>query len=191
MTANCRSSVCRHARFLESQCHGSSALKITHRHPSLKLKIMLTPRGGGLPSITHKPMRLLATSAASPHQQQGSRDAPEVPTEMVEERKEGEGNGQSVGKIPPKLELHFTCNVCDTRSIKRFSKQAYKKGVVIVRCNGCKNNHLIADNLGWFGEDTNVEEMMKKQGSVVQRGLVSGEDGTITMVPEKEQSQLK
>jgi len=96
-----------------------------------------------------------------------------------------------VGKIPPKLELHFTCTVCDTRSIKRFSKQAYEKGVVIVRCNGCKNNHLIADNLGWFGPDTNIEEIMKEKGSAVQRGLVSGDDGTITMAPEKEPSQVQ
>ena len=65
---------------------------------------------------------------------------------------EDDGN-QMLGKIEGTLYLEFTCNKCESRSKKTISKQAYQEGVVLIRCDGCENLHLIADNLGWFRDD--------------------------------------
>jgi len=48
-------------------------------------------------------------------------------------------------------------------------------GVVLIRCEGCDNLHLISDNLGWFrDESVNIEQLMKEQGKKVYR-FVSNE----------------
>jgi protein import protein ZIM17 len=47
----------------------------------------------------------------------------------------------------------FTCAKCDTRAVKSFTRQAYEAGVVLITCPGCQSMHLIADHLGWFGDD--------------------------------------
>ncbi|CAG8507489.1 24446_t:CDS:1, partial [Cetraspora pellucida] len=46
-----------------------------------------------------------------------------------------------------------------------MSKQAYNHGVVIIECSSCKNNHLIADHLGWFRDKRiTIEDLMLEQG---------------------------
>lgn len=55
--------------------------------------------------------------------------------------------------------LMLTCAPCGNKMTRTFTKRAYHHGVVLIRCDSCDNIHLIADNLGWFEDDTwNIEK---------------------------------
>lgn len=70
------------------------------------------------------------------------------------------------------LAMVFTCKVCETRSVKTVCRESYEKGVVVVRCGGCLNLHLIADRLGWFGEPASVEDLLAARGEEVKKGSI-------------------
>jgi DNL zinc finger len=80
-----------------------------------------------------------------------------------------QADGIPIGKLDGRLNLIYTCGVCQSKNSHFISKQAYEKGVVIVTCESCENKHLIADNLDWFKdmEEKNIEQMMAKKGELV------------------------
>lgn len=101
---------------------------------------------------------------------------------------EDDSSRKELGKLEGKMKLMFTCKKCSTRNTRLISKLAYNKGVVIVRCNGCKNNHLIADNLGWFSEistKTNIEKLMALKGETVRR-IADDKEGYFEAVVNEE-----
>lgn len=75
-------------------------------------------------------------------------------------------------KVSPRHDtaMMYTCKVCETRSVKMISRESYEKGVVVVRCAGCDNYHLIADHLGIFGEKGSIEDILAARGEEVRRG---------------------
>ncbi len=82
---------------------------------------------------------------------------------------DGNGNsGVAIGKIDLYMAAQFKCGKCQTHNSHVFLKKTYEEGQVIVRCPGCKNLHLIADNKGWFGDERNVEQILRAQGKKVR-----------------------
>ena len=66
--------------------------------------------------------------------------------------------------------IMYTWKVCEHRQARTFSKGSYHEGVVLIRCEGCDNLHLIADNLGWFDDNnTNIETIMKEKGDRISK----------------------
>jgi len=64
---------------------------------------------------------------------------------------------------------------CDARRAGRnyaASESLGRTGIVVVRCQACDSKHLIADNLGWFGDAVNIEQMLAERGEEVRRILV-------------------
>ena len=85
----------------------------------------------------------------------------------------------------PKMLLRFTCThescvdnpAHSEPTTKIISKGSYEKGIVVVRCQHCDNQHLIADRLGWFGDRTDIEQILAERGEEVSRLLADDVQG--------------
>lgn len=83
--------------------------------------------------------------------------------------------------------LRFTCTHADCAdhpdgprtTTKIISKNSYEKGIVLVRCGHCTQLHLIADRLGWFGDATDIEQILRERGDEVRRMQSSEEAGDV------------
>jgi len=85
-----------------------------------------------------------------------------------------------------KMVLVFTCKVCETRSAKKISKAGYERGVVLVRCPGCKNLHLIADRVGVF-EDAgwNIEDAVRQTVKTRPDLVATSTGDVLELTPEQ------
>lgn len=84
---------------------------------------------------------------------------------------------------------HIPCyadDSCQKRSEETFSKQSYHHGTVIIRCEGCRNLHLIADHLKIISEArVELEDIL--QGKVpVRRGVYLEDRGSVVEFGEPE-----
>ncbi|KAJ3038938.1 Methyltransferase-like protein 7B [Rhizophlyctis rosea] len=102
-----------------------------------------------------------------------------------------------LGKTDKTLLIGMTCKVCQHRQYKPMSRTAYEKGIVLIRCDGCQNLHLIADHIGWFDKPGNIEQILREKGESVERMRVSvgagGEGGgeELQFVPEGVREELE
>lgn len=110
-----------------------------------------------------------ATSTLSEHLQALSDEDKELISRALEDpssQKESRMGGGGIGPATAEMVAAFTCGRCEFRMVKRFSKHAYTKGIVVVQCPNCEVKHLLADNLGWWHDDEskNVEDFLREKG---------------------------
>lgn len=166
-------------------CKDNVATKVTHRFTHTVLQMLRNTRlfqssrhltkcamlQHPVARATMSARRFIQPFAAVQQQQQQRTLHAFQPLRRSQEAQEEE-------PVDPKHQLliGFTCEVCKDRSHHIMSKLAYTKGVVLIECPGCKNRHLIADNLGWFRDQrTTVEDLVKEKGEAVRKVIVDGQ----------------
>ncbi|KAG6598171.1 DNL-type zinc finger protein [Phytophthora cinnamomi] len=147
------------------------------RRASFSLSPLLRASSAAFPPCRHhRHSRCFATQSDD---NDSDNDAPASPatssSESAAESAADYSGAPGVESPGDKFVMVYTCSVCETRSAKTISKHAYYKGVVLVRCPGCENLHLVADRLGWFEDDsTDVESLLQQKGEKVR--FVTGDN---------------
>ena len=82
------------------------------------------------------------------------------------------------GGVTEKMLIIYTCKTCGTRNSQEISKIAYKEGIVVSKCSGCKTSHLVADNTGKldmaeYGKK--IDTYLESKGERVQRLVLTPE----------------
>jgi hypothetical protein len=77
------------------------------------------------------------------------------------------------------LALVTSCGKCSAPIRKAFSARAYEEGVVLITCGGCGVRHLVADHLGWMGDQPGGDAVARSRvdlstlyGDRLQRGTL-------------------
>jgi DNL zinc finger len=84
----------------------------------------------------------------------------------------------------------LTCSICETRTARKISKKAYHNGVVICRCEKCKNLHLLADRMGVFEDSSwDAQSHEKRMSTILERqNITVSHENDILEVTEAVQS---
>ncbi|CCW63414.1 unnamed protein product [Phytomonas sp. EM1] len=92
--------------------------------------------------------------------------------------------GSGIGPNGSDMVAAFTCGRCEHRMVKKFSKHAYTRGIVIVECSECHVKHLLADNLGWIDDEArNIEDILREKGEKFIK--IGGGDYQVLPKPEE------
>jgi mitochondrial protein import protein ZIM17 len=106
--------------------------------------------------------------------------------QQPEKEKSSVMGGAGIGPADGDMVAAFTCGPCNYRMVKRFSKHAYTKGIVIVECPNCRAKHLLADNLGWLEDEArNIEDILHEKGESFTR--IGGTTGDFQVVGKEEE----